>query len=395
MNRAAAVLGVFLGIATLAVADFPITPSFAQDGQIVVAQNNNGGGFFRRLFGRRQAAPSPQQGFPQLFPGFEQPTPRRDRRARAPSEGAAPQVSVVEKSADAKRAMVVGDFMAGALAKGLNEAYAENPNVVVIDESNGSSGLVRSDYYDWPAQLPKLVEEQKPDAILVMIGGNDRQGIDTESGSQTVGSEGWRAAYAARIAAFADVLKATGKPMLWAGMVPVAPSAMSRDYSSFNGIMREQLEAKGLKFIDMWIGFADDEGKYVAVGPDVRGQSVQLRASDGLNFTRAGQRKLAYFVEQDLNDVFGGATLQIASTDASAAGPPAPDAPKIGPMVPLDALSAAGGDSLSSNFGDTERGGIADEISARVAKEDTEVPPMTRVDSFIWPPRTATGAPAQ
>ena len=93
---------------------------------------------------------------------------------------------------------------------------------------------------------------------------------------------------------------------------------MSRDYSSFNGIVREQLEAKGLRFVDMWNGFADEDGKYVAFGPDVRGQSVQLRADDGLNFTRAGQRKLAYFVEQELNDMFGGTAPLLAAVRAGA-----------------------------------------------------------------------------
>lgn len=395
MNRTGAILGMFLGIATAVTAAVPATPSFAEDREIVVAQND-GGGFFRRLFGNRRQSPSspPSIRPDQLFPGFERLVPRRERRARSPSAPAAPQVTAVEKAADAKRAMVVGDFMAGALAKGLAEAYAENPNVVVIDASNGSSGLVRKDFYDWPAQLPALAAEQKPDAILVMVGGNDRQGIDTEAGSYALGTDGWRAAYAARVAAFADALKATGKPVFWGGLVPVAPSAMSRDYSSFNGIMREQLEAKGLRFVDMWNGFADDEGKYVAVGPDVRGQSVQLRASDGLNFTRAGQRKLAYFVEQELSDVFGGATLQVAAADAAAAvGPPAPDAPKIGPMVPLDALSLAGGDALSS--GSDGSGSVAETISERLAKEDSEAAPPARVDSYIWPPRTATGAPVQ
>ena len=98
---------------------------------------------------------------------------------------------------------------------------------------------------------------------------------------------------------------------------------MSRDYSAFNGIVREQLEAKGLRFVDMWNGFADEEGKYVAVGPDVRGQSVQLRADDGLNFTRAGQRKLAYFVEQELNDMFGGTAPLLAAVRSRRIAAPA------------------------------------------------------------------------
>ena len=155
-------------------------------GEIVVAQNNYGpGGFFRRLFGgnrrqqQRAAARSPSSSFPASRSRSRRcAKPRRERRART----AAPQpreVAAVEKAPNAKRALVIGDFMAGALAKGLAEAYRENANVVVIDASSGSSGLVRNDYYDWPAKVPELVAEQKPDAILVMIGGNDRQTMQT------------------------------------------------------------------------------------------------------------------------------------------------------------------------------------------------------------------------
>ncbi len=392
MTRAGIVLSVLLGVAAV-FAVVPDRPSFAQDGPVVLAQNNNKPGFFQRLFGgKRNFTPPPRQ---ELFPGFERlvppKEPRRERRVRASPQPTPREIAAVEKAENAKRVMVVGDFMAGALAKGLAEAYRENPNVVVIDATSGSSGLVRDDYYDWPAKLPGLVDEQKPDAILAVIGGNDRQAISADSGAQTLGTDGWRAAYAARVAAFADVLKGTQKPVLWVGLVPVESSAMSRDYSGFNGIVREQLEAKGLRFVDVWNGFADDEGKYVAVGPDVRGQSVQLRASDGLNFTKAGQRKLAYFVEQELNDILGGQAPLLASTDASAAAVPAgPEAPKIGPMLTLDALSLAGGDALSAPTRADDRGGVAAKIAAQLSQEERALPPEARVDSYVWPPRPAT-----
>ena len=115
--------------------------------------------------------------------------------------------------------------------------------------------------------MPELVAEQKPDAILVMIGANDRQTMQTAAGAQAFGSDSWRAAYTARVSGLADALKATGKPVLWGGLVPVASSAMSRDYSAFNGIVREQLGAKGLKFVDMWNGFADEEGQLYGLRP--------------------------------------------------------------------------------------------------------------------------------
>ncbi len=388
MRRAAALFCFLACLAVLAGGPVPEARAQSSGAEIVVAQNSGPGGFFRRLFGGNRRQTTPPQAPPfQIFPEFGAPPPaepRRERRART----AAPQpreVAAVEKAPDAKRALVVGDFMAGALAKGLADAFRDNPNAVAIDASSGSSGLVRSDYYDWPAKVVELANEQKPDAILVMIGGNDRQTMQTEAGSLDFNSDAWRAAYTARVAALADALKATGKPVLWGGLVPVAPTAMSRDYSAFNGIVREQLDAKGLKFVDMWNGFADEDGKYVAFGPDVSGQSVQLRADDGLNFTRAGQRKLAYFVEQDLNDIFGGATPVIASV-APIISPGAAEASLIGPMVPLDALGLMGGDALAGGVLEGERGNVAVTISARVVKEDAASPPKTRVDSFLWPP---------
>jgi hypothetical protein len=309
-------------------------------------------------------------------------------------------VAAVEKAENAKRILVVGDFMAGALAKGLTETFAENANVLVIDATNGSSGLVRDDYYNWPGELPGIVEAQKPDAILVLVGANDRQAI---AGVGNPGSDEWRTAYAGRVDSLADALKATGRPALWAGLAPVNSGNMSRDYSAFNGIVREQLESKGLKFIDVWDGFADAEGKFVAVGPDVTGQSVQLRTGDlGLNFTRSGQRKLAYFVEQDLKAILGGSAEPVVAVQesgpspaegaaaASAAGGTigepverAAPLPVIGPMVNIetltlgDELSALGADSASS-------GAAATAILRRVAGEGNS-PPAGRVDNYVWP----------
>ena len=106
--------------------------------------------------------------------------------------------------------------------------------------------------------------------------------------------------------------------------------------------MREAVEEKGLSFVDTWNGFADEEGRFVATGPSVSGQVVQLRGSDGINFTRAGQRKLAFFLEQELNDRLGGAAPQIVRHRARITAP-AEEGPKIGPMVSLEALTAAGG----------------------------------------------------
>jgi hypothetical protein len=388
MKSRAAFLCLLIALLAAPEEFIPVALAQSPGGEVVVAQNDGPGGFFRRLFNRRRQ-PQPQRAPFQLFPDFDAVAPpviqpRRERKSRTavakPKEAAA-----VKKAENAKRALVLGDFMGNALAKGLTDAYRDNPNVVVIDASSGSSGLVRDDYFNWPAKVPEIVAEQKPDAILIMIGGNDRQTMQTAAGSLEFGSDAWRATYAARITALADALKATGKPVLWGGLVPVASAAMSGDYSSFNGIVREQTDAKGLQYIDMWNGFSDDDGKYVAFGPDVRGQSVQLRADDGLNFTRAGQRKLAYFVEQNLSDLFGGAVPTLAAVQPQNVKSANPLQALIGPMVPLDALETMGGENLSGAVLEGQRGGVATAIAARVSRNDARPPPAARADSYLWP----------
>ncbi len=407
MGRGARILSVCLGL-SLVAGDMSAIATAAPPPEIVLAQAEPGKrpGIFRFLFrNRRQRLvpmPAPAAKPKQARPRKKQQAakPRRERREprerRQPAAApAAPVVQAVEKAADAKRVMVIGDFMAGALAKGLNEAYEENANVLTIDANNGSSGLVRDDFYDWPAALPDLVAEQKPDVILVLIGANDRQPIATASGSHEPGTEEWRAAYGGRVSAFASALVATEKPVLWAGLPPVRQNAMARDYSAFNGIVREQLDGKGVRFVETWNGFADEEGQFVAVGPDVGGQSVQLRADDGINFTRAGQRKLAYFVEQPLDEILGGATPLIAAASEAEAEitEPGEPAPRIGPMLPIEALRT-GGTSLSKVAASAaaKSGTAAAAVVARLAID--VAPPPGRADDYLWPVRVRRQAPA-
>jgi hypothetical protein len=60
---------------------------------------------------------------------------------------------------------------------------------------------------------------------------------------------------------------------------------------------------------------------------------------------------------------------------------------RVGPMLPLDALSLMGGEDLVRGVSSgRERGKVAVEISARATKEDAEPPPTGRADSYLWPP---------
>jgi hypothetical protein len=396
-----------LSLAFICVAFAAGDPVFAQapnTGEPIVVAQNGPGGLFRSLFGKRRKAtrggeirraPEPQR-------QQRRNTSRRTKKRSSGSQGAvAAAPSAAEKSEDAKTVLVVGDFMANALARGLSEAFKASPDIVVVNASNGASGLVRDDYYDWGAAVPKLVAEHEANLILVMIGANDRQVIRASTGRIALNTDAWRAGYEAKVTAFSDVLSAQNVPVIWLSLVPVGSNSLSRDYSGFNSLYRQKAELKGISFADVWNGFADDKGSYVASGPDINGQNRQLRTGDGLNFTKAGRRKLAFFVERDVSRILTSDQSSIFAGlgNAGTGGPHEelqPSAPVVSAMVPLEMIDVRPGSDLSTaparpqsdaseETGETADKKTDDKETAPQPKLAVQDAPPGRADNFSWP----------
>ena len=110
-----------------------------------------------------------------FFAPFQPPpqAPRQDfSRAPAPAK----RDTIPEKNV-----LVIGDAMADWLAYGLEDAYAEQPDMGVIRKHKTTSGLIRyqpkGEPADWAAAAKGILETEKPDVIVVMLGLNDRVAI--------------------------------------------------------------------------------------------------------------------------------------------------------------------------------------------------------------------------
>jgi uncharacterized protein len=82
------------------------------------------------------------------------------------------------ESVPERNVMVMGDGMADWLAYGLEDAYSDQPDMGVIRKAKNTSGLLRyqpkGDPADWAAAAKGILETEKPDVIVVMLGINDR-----------------------------------------------------------------------------------------------------------------------------------------------------------------------------------------------------------------------------
>src|SRR5450631_3461167 len=109
-----------------------------------------------------------------LFAPFQQPAPKRVIREDF-SKAPAPEKrdNVAERNV-----LVLGDAMADWLAYGLESAYAEQLDMGVIRRHKTVSGLIRyqpkGDPADWSSFSKGTPATEKPDAIVVMLGLNDR-----------------------------------------------------------------------------------------------------------------------------------------------------------------------------------------------------------------------------
>lgn len=218
---------------------------------------------------------------------------------------AAPPVETVEKQTDARVIMVIGDFLAGGVAEGLEETFANEPRVRVLDRSKGSSGFVRQDVMDWPKEIAAMIEADKPSAIVVMMGSNDRQQMLVGDVREQIRSDGWTKAYEQRTDALAEAIEAAKVPFVWVAMPPFRSAKLSADMLAFNETYEAAAKDGGGEFVDIWDGFSDENGQFVGSGPDVSGQLVRLRVADGINLTKAGKMKIAFYAEKPLRKFLG------------------------------------------------------------------------------------------
>lgn len=316
------------------------------------------------------------------------------KKNRAPRPPAEPEIPVVEKTPDARTVLVVGDFMAAGLAEGLDTAFAENAGVRIVVRSNGSSGFVRDDFYNWPEQITTLIETEKPAAVIVMLGSNDRQQMKVGEVREQPRSENWTKEYERRTEALGKAVAEAKVPFLWVGMPAFRVQKMTSDMLAFNDIYHQAAESNGGEFVDVWDGFVDENGAFVTSGPDINGQPVRLRADDGINVSKAGKRKLAFYTEKPLLKILGlTAPGSVVTPSAPAGAPVEVPAPAAAPIV-IDRtapmlLSDPALDGGSELLGAAPPANPDLPGEKLVVEGKAPIASPGRADDFSWPPKAA------
>ena len=106
----------------------------------------------------------------------------------------------------------------------MEQSLRHRQDVILSSRGKVSSGLNSPRFYDWEKALTEFLTTEKPEALVVMLGGND-----AKNGQ---GTPRWSQDYQAKSKRLLDITAQYGIPVYWVGLPPMPAIRMSRSAAS-------------------------------------------------------------------------------------------------------------------------------------------------------------------
>lgn len=330
-------------------------------------------GFFQRLFGKKnkrlQQVP---QTVKKIRPKKKVKKRRKIRRKTRKATAALPKID------DANRIVIIGDSTAEAISRGLVKSYKRTPSVVISPRIQKDISIVGDKFYTWLDASDFTFLGDRVRAVVIAIGTFDRAPIASGGKTEVFGTPQWERAYRRRLVDISAQLQLLNKPIIWVLPPPVIDDENTEMAVAISAIQRSAAEPLNFRVVDVHGGFLNREGKFRLGGVSINGNRVQLRDASGIGFTKSGSRKIAYYVQKEIDDILDaqlnqGLQLQAGTTKRNSQQIAILTRPAL-----IQGATLAGGNGRVSAFYKDER--------ARdyfVGGKSLEAP-KGRADDFSW-----------
>ena len=144
--------------------------------------------------------------------------------------------------------MIAGDSLAVVPGESLLRAVGGNRAIQPFRKVDGriASGLERPDVFNWFTYVREQMRKRKPNAVVLMFGGNDDHdfmtGLREGAGVGSFGSPTWTAEYRRRVRAIMDLVTRPGAYLVWIGLPISSDEKQTTRFDAINAIV--QGEAK-------------------------------------------------------------------------------------------------------------------------------------------------------
>jgi uncharacterized protein len=193
------------------------------------------------------------------------------------------------------RLLITGDSLPGYMGPQILSALAPSGRVRGWTDVHDGTGLTRPDYVDWSVVARQQVGTYAPQAVIVLMGGNDFQNMVLPNGRVLIaGSKLWTQEYARRAAVCMRIWAQGGRGhrVYWLSMPPSRDPVWAFDDRQIDRAL--QMAAKrvqGVSYVNV-LGPITDHGKYVDYAR-VGGVWTLIREPDGVHLNMAGSQVVA------------------------------------------------------------------------------------------------------
>jgi uncharacterized protein len=221
------------------------------------------------------------------------------------------------------RLWVAGDSLVITPGYSIARAASASPSIDAVGAVDGrvATGLTRPDVFNWFDEIRAKVKELHPDVVVLDFGGNDDKAYMTGLPEGiTIGEFGgpsWTKEYRRRVAGVMNIINRAGATVVWIGLPVTRSEAQSQRFDIVNAVVQKEAKARGSKaiFIDTYTMFAGDNGGFTEYLENAKGDTVKVRAGDGVHFDTKGGDMIAREVLKQLNATFDLTSWRRSSSD--------------------------------------------------------------------------------
>ncbi|WP_419944246.1 DUF459 domain-containing protein [Candidatus Poriferisodalis sp.] len=203
------------------------------------------------------------------------------------------------------RLAVIGDSMVRFFGDTMVSLAHETGVIEAQTEHRLSSGLTRPDFYDWPTRIVEVMATDNPDAVVLMYGGNDAQGLVVDGQIARPFSDTWSGEYSARVGHVMDLVTTDpDRLLIWVGQPIMRDPDFDHKMVELNKIYAAEAAAREqVRYVDTRDLFRGPDGGFSRYVIDEAGQRTDVRLTDGVHLSTIGGQWLSQLLLDELGEM--------------------------------------------------------------------------------------------
>ena len=235
-----------------------------------------------------------------------------------PTEKPTPKPAVTKPPAKPKftpqkklRLWIAGDSLVITPGYSIARAASASPVIDAVGGVDGrvATGLTRPDVFNWFDEIRTQVKKLHPNVVVLDFGGNDDKAYMTGlPEGTTIGEFGgptWKNEYRRRVAGVMNIINRAGATVVWIGLPVTRSEAQTQRFDVVNAVVQKEAKPEGQGDLHRtYTMFAGNTGGFTEYLENAKGDTIKVRAGDGVHFDTAGGDMIAREVLKQLNATF-------------------------------------------------------------------------------------------